>query len=70
MKKSMSVMVGCGVTMVVGALSAPVRLPLDPPGTGTPNFGRVVPKPEGAQLAVPSGFTVQPDRIAIVPAAP
>lgn len=32
------------------------RLPA--PGTGTPNFGRTVPKPEGVMPRVPAGFTV------------
>ncbi|MGH9241695.1 MAG: hypothetical protein ACRD3G_26915, partial [Vicinamibacterales bacterium] len=31
---------------------------LPAPGTGTPNAGRNVPKPEGVQPTVPAGFTV------------
>ncbi len=48
---------GAGV-IFVATLSAQVRLPLDAPGQGTPNFGSVVDRPGGAALGAPSGFTV------------
>jgi glucose/arabinose dehydrogenase len=54
----LSVLVACGVTMLAAAVAGQVQLPLPAPGEGTPNFGRVVPQPEGARLSVPAGFTV------------
>ena len=36
-----------------------VRLPLPPPGDATPNRGQVVPRPDGAELSTPPGFTVR-----------
>ena len=50
-------LIGCCIALVA-APSAQVKLPLQPPGKGTPNFGRVVTKPDGGQLTVPAGFTV------------
>lgn len=51
------VAVACGVALVA-TLGAQVSLPLPAPGKGTPNFGSVVPRPDGAMPTAPSGFTV------------
>jgi len=55
---ALPVFVGCGTLLLASALVGQVRLPLDPPGEGRPNPGRVVERPADAQLRVPAGFTV------------
>lgn len=56
--KQTIVLSACGVAIVAVALTAQVKFPLPEPGKGTPNFGSVVPKPEGAEPKVPAGFSV------------
>ena len=59
MKSGVTRFVACsGVVIATALVAAQVRLPLPAPGTGTPNFGRVVPRPEGAQPTAPAGFSV------------
>jgi glucose/arabinose dehydrogenase len=65
--KPLSLLMGCAIVVVSVAVAVaqhntvlpqPRADALPPPGTGTPNFGRGVARPEGVMPAVPAGFTV------------
>lgn len=60
MKGTATAIIGVAVASISAALIAQQPVPqLPAPTQARPNFGQVVPKPAGAQLKVPQGFTVE-----------
>jgi glucose/arabinose dehydrogenase len=58
-KKQIIQSISLGTLVVSAAVFAQQRAQVAPPSQSRPNFGQVVPRPEGAMPTAPAGFTVE-----------